>query len=147
MARQVNLVLRKQWRQRLKMQRESGLSITQFCREENLSPHTFHAWRRKLRQAVSRPQPTTKMATIQSSRQRRGAAARYMEPVSFAASSATGFLQLPLAPAPQSPWIELVLADGTVVRVPQQNIAAVLAVLRVLRGESCSATLAERDDA
>jgi len=56
-------------------------------------------------------------------------------------------LQLPLAPAPQSPWIELSLADGTLVRVPQQNIAAALAVLRELRGESRDAALGERDDA
>jgi predicted deacylase len=56
-------------------------------------------------------------------------------------------LQLPLAAGPQSPWIELALADGTVVRVPQQNITAVLAVLRVLRGESRDMTRGERDDA
>jgi hypothetical protein len=48
---------------------------------------------------------------------------------------------------PQSPWIELSLADGIVVRVPQQNITAVLAVLRGLRDEPRDATLAERDDA
>ena len=42
---------------------------------------------------------------------------------SSAAPHATGFLQLPLASAPQSPWIELSLADGIVVRVPQQNIS------------------------
>jgi hypothetical protein len=58
-----------------------------------------------------------------------------------------GFLQLPVAPAPQSPWIELSLADGTVVRVPQQNTATVLAVLRELRGESSNTILAEHDDA
>ena len=64
-----------------------------------------------------------------------------------ASPRAAGFLQLPLASAPQSPWIELSLADGTVVRVPQQNTAAVLAVLRELRGESRNATPAERGDA
>ena len=64
-----------------------------------------------------------------------------------ASPRSTGFLQLPLAAGPQSPWIELALADGTVVRVPQQNITAVLAVLRVLRGESRDMTLGERDDA
>ena len=48
---------------------------------------------------------------------------------------APGFLQLPLEAVQPSPWIELVLADGTIVRVPQQNLAAVVAVLRALRGE------------
>ena len=132
MTRQVNSVLWNEWRQRLKRQRESGLSITAFCRGENLSPHTFHAWRRKLR----------------SARQVRGVAAgRQRQARSTASARSTGFLQLPFAAGPQSPWIELALADGTVVRVPQQNIAAVLAVLRVLRGESRDMTLGERDDA
>ncbi len=129
MTRQVNSVLWDEWRQRLKRQRESGLSITAFCRGENLSAHTFHAWRRKL-------QPVRQVRGIAAARQGRAASPR-----------STGFLQLPLAAGPQSPWIELALADGTVVRVPQQNITAVLAVLRVLRGESRDMTLGERDDA
>jgi len=132
MTRQVNSVLWNEWRQQLKRQRESGLSITAFCRGEDLSPHTFYAWRRKLRPA----------------RQVRGfATGRQGQARSTASSRSTGFVQLPLAAGPQSPWIELALADGTVVRVPQQNITAVLAVLRVLRGESRDMTLVERDDA
>ena len=132
MARQVNSVLWNQWRQRLERQRESGQSITAFCRGENLSPHTFHAWRRKLRPA----------------RQVRGVATgRQGQASSTESPRSTGFLQLPFTAGPQSPWIELALADGTVVRVPQQNITAVLAVLRVLRGESRDMTLGERDDA
>jgi transposase-like protein len=132
MMRPVNSVLWNEWRLRLKRQRESGLSITAFCRGENLSPHTFHAWRRKL-------QPARQVRGIAATRQGRAS--------STALPSSTGFLQLPLAAGPQSPWIELALADGTVVRVPQQNIAVVLAVLRVLRGESRDMTLGERDDA
>jgi hypothetical protein len=31
--------------------------------------------------------------------------------------------------------MELVLADGTILRLPQQNLAALITVLRVLRGE------------
>jgi hypothetical protein len=45
------------------------------------------------------------------------------------------FLQLPIAVSRGSPWIELALADGTILRLPQQNLAALVAVLRVLRGE------------
>jgi len=132
MTRQVNSVLWNEWRQRLKRQRESGLSITAFCRGENFLPHTFHAWRRKL-------QPARQVRGIAAARQGRAS--------STASPHSTGFLQLPFAAGPQSPWIELALADGTVVRVPQQNITAVLAVLRVLRGESRDMTLVERDDA
>ena len=46
-----------------------------------------------------------------------------------------GFLQLPLTAVRPSPWIELALPDGTIVRLPQQNLAALTTVLRVLRGE------------
>ena len=47
----------------------------------------------------------------------------------------TEFLQLPVTAAQGSPWIELALADGTILRLPQQNLAAMIAALRVLRGE------------
>jgi hypothetical protein len=47
----------------------------------------------------------------------------------------TEFLQLPVTAAQGSPWMELALADGTVLRLPQQNLAALVAALRVLRGE------------
>ena len=43
-----------------------------------------------------------------------------------------------------SSWIEFALADGTVVRLPQENLAAVIAVLRVLRGEHVDLTDAEK---
>jgi hypothetical protein len=49
--------------------------------------------------------------------------------------SAPGFLQLPLTAVQPSLWIELALADGTVVRLPQQNLTALVAVLRALRGD------------
>jgi transposase-like protein len=133
MARQLNSVLWNEWRQRLKAQRKSGLSISEFCRRESLSPHTFHSWRRKLGAT------TGKVAPARVGRQRRAA--------SIASPRAAGFLQLPLASASQSPWIELSLADGTVLRVPQQNTAVVLAVLRELRGEPRSAISEECGDA
>jgi hypothetical protein len=47
----------------------------------------------------------------------------------------TDFLQLPVRAAQATPWIELAMADGTILRLPQQNLAALIAVLRVLRGE------------
>ena len=50
-------------------------------------------------------------------------------------SPAAGFLELPVAAMRPSPWIELALPDGTVVRLPQQNLAALAAVLGALRGE------------
>ena len=42
MTRQVNHVLRDQWRQRIKRQRATGLSIAEFCRREDISAHGFY---------------------------------------------------------------------------------------------------------
>ena len=69
-------------------------------------------------------------------RQVRGiAATRQGRASSAALPCPTDFLQLPVTAGPQSPWIELAMADGTILRLPQQNLAALIAVLRVLRGE------------
>jgi hypothetical protein len=46
------------------------------------------------------------------------------------------FLQLPVCGVRSSPWIELTLVDGTLVRVPHDNLAALTLLLRVLRGET-----------
>lgn len=40
--------LRQQWKENFLKQRESGLSIEQWCRENNVVPHIFHYWKRKL---------------------------------------------------------------------------------------------------
>jgi transposase-like protein len=140
MPRQVNQVLRDQWRQRIKRQRESGLSIAEFCRRDNISAHGFYVWRRNLRQAASnrhKPRADAKLqrprrqgAVVTSRRRLRNALVGPTMPL-----CPTDFLQLPVAAAQTMPWMELVLADGTVLRLPQQNLAALITVLRVLRGE------------
>jgi len=56
-------------------------------------------------------------------------------------------LQLPVTAAQGSPWIELALADGTILRLPQQNLAALVAALRVLRGERLELPWGERGHA
>jgi len=45
------------------------------------------------------------------------------------------FLRLPVRGVRSMPWIELTLVDGTVVRIPQENLAALSTVLRTLRPE------------
>ena len=44
-------------------------------------------------------------------------------------------MQLPVCGVRSSPWIELSLADGTLVRVPQENLVALTTLLRMLRGD------------
>ena len=36
------------WRDLLERQRESGLSVRQFCREHQMSEASFHSWKRKI---------------------------------------------------------------------------------------------------
>ncbi len=38
------------WREAIERQRASGQSIVGFCAKEGLSPASFHAWKRRLRQ-------------------------------------------------------------------------------------------------
>jgi hypothetical protein len=138
MAR-LNQVLWDQWRQRIERQRESGLSIAEFCRRENISAHGFYVWRRNLREASRRREPRGS-AKWQRSRRPSAAVTSGRPPRrAFVGSTAplcpTNFLPLPVAAAQPSPWIELALADGTILRLPQQNLAALITALRVLRGE------------
>ncbi len=140
MAHRVNQGLWDQWRQRIKRQRESGLSIAEFCRRENVSAHSFYVWRRNIREGAHRRHKPHADAKAKRSR-RRGVAAMSRRtrchPVvgPMTASCPTNFLQIPIAAAHTAPWIELAMADGTILRLPQQNLAALIAVLRVLRGE------------
>jgi hypothetical protein len=135
MARRVNQVLWDQWRQRMETQRSSGLSIVEFCRRERVSSHRFHAWRRKLYPAVSTRHAASKAARPQCSSvtPRRRTRPTLANPVT--PPRPAEFLRLPVTAAQGSPWIELALADGTILRLPQQNLAALVTALRVLRGE------------
>jgi hypothetical protein len=151
MARSVNKVLWDQWRERVKRQRGSGLSIAEFCRRENIASHKFHVWKRKLRQAMPGRRTAGTIAPAQRGPKQRSDIMPRRRHDRLPARSAMplgaeGFLQLPLAARP-APWIELALADGTVIRLPQQNVAALVAVLRVLRGEGVGYAQAEHSDA
>jgi hypothetical protein len=49
MARTPNPQLHALWRERLRRQADSGLTIVRFCAREGLSTATFHSWKRRLR--------------------------------------------------------------------------------------------------
>jgi transposase-like protein len=140
MARQVNRVVWDEWRRRIKRQRASGLSIAEFCRREGISSHGFYVWRRNLRQAApKRREPRAEAKSRRSQRGRTVVASR--RPLHHALGGATvpaystDFLQLPVTAAQPAPWIELAMADGTILRLPPQNLTALITALRVLRGE------------
>lgn len=45
-----DLALERAWRERIRRQQKSGLTIQAFCQEEGLAAHQFSWWRRQLRQ-------------------------------------------------------------------------------------------------
>lgn len=152
MARPVNQVLWDQWRQRMARQRASGLSIAEFCRQEQVSPHSFHVWKRKLGAPTCGRRSSRKAAPVRQARNGFTVVASRPRPRQAPADTersahAAEFLQLPLAPVRTSPWIELTLPEGAVVRLPQQNLAALVTVLRVLRGEPIASAPAEHGHA
>src|SRR5208283_2333196 len=107
------------------------------CRSEQVSPHRFHAWKRKLFPAARIRRTSGNAIGKKYSRQVFGkpqARAHQTSTYPAAPPHPTAFLQLPVTTAPGSPWIELALADGTILRLPQQNLAALVTALRVLRG-------------
>lgn len=134
MARPLNQVRWDYWRELMARQRDSGLSVTEFCRRENVSRQGFHAWKRKLHsdtgETASAPRSENRQALPASRRQPRHGRTKPALP-----TAAPGFLQLPVTTMRPNPWIELALSDGTVVRLPQQNLEALVVVLRALRGE------------
>lgn len=148
MTRKVNQALWDQWRRRIERQRGSGLSIAEFCRRENVSQASFHTWKRKLRNPRSAPPSSQETSTQRTSHGRRAVISRRptarSAPASPAAPTASSnFLQLPVLGTRSSPWVELTLVDGTIIRVPQQNLAALQEVLRVLRGGEAEALVGE----
>jgi len=139
MIRKTNLELRKVWRKRIERQRKSELTVREFCQQEGVSTATFYAWRQRLRGRTSL-QP--KRNTSSGSAEVAAVAGGVPE-----AHGQTAFVRLPLAPVRPHPWIELVLAEGTIIRVPQQNMTALHTVLQALGGTSRPLALGESQNA
>lgn len=66
MAKRVDAQKRAEWQQRLERFEGSGRTIAQFCLRENIPPHRFYYWARRLRrnssgrQHASLPEPAKK---------------------------------------------------------------------------------------
>jgi len=130
MVRKSHDASRKLWQQRIDRQRQSGLTVAQFCKRAGVSQAGYYYWKRKLRiQRDARgPERTAGNGTP------RGRGERHPAPTRPALGE-TPFVQLPMPAAKASPWIELLLNEGTVIRIPQQNSAALAMVLAALHGE------------
>ena len=110
------------WRDRIRRQQQSGLSIRGFCVEESLSEASFHWWRRELprRQAQSRIGPPPKL-----------------QPASPGSPPAAQFVPVTVAPSSPCSSIEIALPGGVIIRVPPgcccQLLREVLAALEASR--------------
>ena len=136
MAQKVDQELFDRWRQRIEQQRQGGLTVAEFSRQDGISEGNFYAWKRRLQ---GKPRTKSKQATRRRPTGTRAVSVRTVpEPASEAA-----FVQLPLTTTGTSPWIELVLAEGTVIRIPQQNLAALQTVLGALGGACRSPSIRE----
>jgi transposase-like protein len=105
------------WKDRIARQASSGLSVTKFCQQEQISEANYYYWRRRLH----------------GSPKRRKAASRHSGR-SPERDHGTQFIQLPVPSPRGSAWVEITSADGMLVRLPQQNLAALELTLATLSG-------------
>ena len=148
MAHEVDEVLSTQWHERLKRQSESGLTVEAFCEQEGVSTSMFYAWKRNLQDSVSTPTASDVVDTTQRFEKKRGRGPRRQRSEVVPASEPATthpreFLRLPVRGVRSMPWIELTLVDGTVVRIPQENLVALTTGLRTLRAEGSGGPLGE----
>ncbi len=112
------------WKDRIVRQAASGVSIADFCRQESVAEAKFYYWKRKLYGAA------------------RGAALE-VKPKSASSNGlverSAPFVQVPLQESRGASWIEIVAADGTQIRLPQQNLDAFELALAALSGRSARA--------
>jgi putative transposase len=105
------------WKDRLARQRDSGLSIAEFCRHESVSATNFYQWKQKLKGGARRVVGKMKPAVTKGSTE-----------------SPAMFVQVPLPQPRGATWIEIVTADGTQIRLPHQNLQALELTLATISG-------------
>jgi hypothetical protein len=122
------------WRAALRRRQQSGLTVREFCRREQLSETAYHFWRREIARRDREPRPRLKRERA------RALAARATRERRLAISSPL-FQELAIISGP-SPGadhgVEVVLPDGCRVRMPAEVDRALLAdVLSVLEARRC----------
>lgn len=73
MGRVANAALASAWKRRIASQRRSQLSITEFCSREGVSPKSFYAWRRRLREDEATALPSSLFVPVEVSSPSAGA--------------------------------------------------------------------------
>jgi transposase-like protein len=124
------------------------LTIEAFCEQEGVSTSMFYVWKRNLQDSVSAPTASKLVDTSPRPGKKRSRGLRHQRSQVVPANKPATkhpqeFVRLPVRGVRSIPWIELTLVDGTVVRIPQENLAALTTVLRTLRAEGSDGLLGE----
>jgi hypothetical protein len=115
------------WRRMLERQAASGLSVRQFCREEQVSEASFHSWKRKL---VHGDRPAN------DSSEKGGQKRPQAKPVTKRADNAAVFIPVRVSPATND-LMEIVHPRGHLVRLPATfNEISLRQVLNVLDSQA-----------
>lgn len=103
------------WRTTLQEQRDSGLTVRQFCLQQDLTEANFYAWRREIHK---RDQQTAIPSTSSDAKP----------------NDQPTFLPIQVSPSNPDSHLELLLPDQTRIRVrgpiDEQALVAILSVLR-----------------
>lgn len=126
MSKGFDSVKERQWRDVLRRQKRSGLSIRGFCEQESISEARFHWWRRELaRRSAGSGASQREIGRQRSSDVTSGRSAVTLLPLEVAAVSADAAL-------------EIVLPSGVLLRVRLGADARLLCdVLSALEGRPC----------
>lgn len=119
MARWSSAATRQVWRERLRRFARSGLSVAQFCEQEQVSTAAFYQWRKKLG-ATANGRVRRQSADDRSGRQPAGV------------RSSPAFVPVQLLPAAAP--VEVRLTNGVRVHVPAGDAEALKQTLWVVGG-------------
>ena len=56
-----------QWQNIIKECKESGMTVSEFCEDKNISWHAYYYWLRKIRTYLTQPDSTTEFAQLPAS--------------------------------------------------------------------------------
>jgi transposase-like protein len=114
------------WRRLLGRWRQSGLTGRDFCAEHGVSEPSFYSWRREIARR-DQQQATARKRTAPAA-----------APTMVTPQCGGAFLQLALESSAPPPAIEVVLAQGRLLRVrPGFDAASLHQLLRLLEEPSC----------
>lgn len=99
MGRAAGAALVSQWRTRIGRWRRSGLSVAEFCRQEQVSQPSFFSWRKRLSPQLVNTNRRSRRTSVRRDRR-------------------PGFVQLPAARWPGSEEIRIALPGGAIVTLP-----------------------------